>query len=103
MPEERTLNRKIMTAAINWITRFWRCTQDDQRRSAAANALKRQGQAPRLYLVAAGEKDAESRPAFDESALAGYSITSAKGEATAEKLYPGPGKGPHLRLIVSND
>ncbi|WP_342066958.1 hypothetical protein [Achromobacter kerstersii] len=84
------------------LVRFWRRSEDGRKRSNAANVLKRYGMTPQLYLATVDEEDPELLKALDVFAFTGYIITRTNGEAVG-KLCPRVAKGPHLRLVVSNN
>lgn len=85
-----------------WLWRFWRRGKERGRRAAAEQVLKRYGLTPQLYLSTIGEHDADLRAALDVFALSGYVVTDTQGNVIG-KLCPRLVKGPHLRLVVSND
>lgn len=88
--------------AMDWLFRFWQRSQSDQRQSEALAVLKKHGLSPRLYLATIGVDDAELRRALAELAYSGHIIMNAKDEVVG-KICPRVVKGPHLRLVVSND
>lgn len=92
----------LLAAMADWLLRFWRQSEDRQRRQIAKQVLKNHGLTPQLYLATIGEEDAELRAALDAFAFTGHIITNAKGEVVG-KLCPRVEKGPHLRLVVSNN
>lgn len=87
---------------MGWLWRSWLRGKERRRRSAAEQVLKRHGLTPQLYLATTGEYDTDLRAALDVFALSGYVITDAQGNVIG-KLCPRFVKGPHLRLVVSND
>jgi hypothetical protein len=92
----------LLAGGADWLLIFWRRSEERQRRSDAAEVLKRHGLTPQLYLATINEEDADLRGALDAFAFTGHIITNAKGEVVG-KLCPKAVKGPYLRLIVSND
>ena len=92
----------LLAWMADWIFSFWRRSQEDSRRRDARLILKRHGLTPQLYLAAIGEEYQELRSALDALAFSGYIITDSKGQVVG-KLLPTIKKGPHLRLVVSND
>lgn len=92
----------LLAWMANWLFSFWRRSQEDSRRRDARLLLKRHGLTPQLYLATIGEEDLELRYALDAFAFTGHIITDSKGQVVG-KLLPTLKKGPHLRLVVSND
>lgn len=92
----------IVAAVLDIALRFWGRHQYRERRRNAGEVLKRHGLTPQLYLATVDEDDPELRSALDEFAFSGYIITNAKGNVVG-RLCPKVVKGPHLRLVVSND
>lgn len=91
-----------LALAMDWLIRFWLRSQAKKRRSEAVAVLKKHGLTPQLYLATFGVKDADLRRALDEFAYSGHIIMNAKDEVVG-KICPRWVKGPHLRLVVSND
>ena len=92
----------ILGLAMEWLCRFWRRSQADQRRSEAVAVLKKHGLSPQLYLATIGVKDDDLRRALDEFAYSGHIIMNSKDEVVGG-ICPRVVKGPQLRLVVSND
>lgn len=92
----------VLALAMGWLVRFWQRRRADQRRSEAVAVLKKHGLSPRLYLATIGVDDDELSRALDEFAYSGCIIVNAKDEAVGG-ICPRVAKGPHLRLVVSND
>jgi hypothetical protein len=92
----------LLAAMAAWLFRLWRQSKGRKRRAIAKQVLKNHGLTPQLYLATIGEYDPELRSALDDFTFAGYIITNAKGDVVG-KLCPKVEKGPHLRLVVSNN
>lgn len=92
----------LLAVMTDWLLRFWCQSEDRQRRANAEQVLKKHGLTPHLYLATIGEDDPELRSALDAFACTGHIITDVKGKVVG-KLCPRAEKGPHLRLVVSND
>lgn len=92
----------LLSMVADWLFRFWRQSDNRQRREDANKVLKKHGLTPHLYLATIGEKDPDLRCALDAFAFTGHVITNAKGDVVG-KLCPMVEKGPHLRLVVSNE
>lgn len=92
----------VFALAMDWLFRFWQRSQAAQRRSESVAVLKKHGLSPQLYLASIGIDDADLRRALDEFAYSGHIIMNAKDEVVGT-ICPRVVKGPHLRLVVSND
>lgn len=92
----------LLATMVDWLLRFWRQSEDRQRRAKAKQVLKNRGLTPQLYLPTIGEENLELRSALDAFTFTGYIITNDNGEVVG-KLCPRLEKGPHLRLVVSNN
>lgn len=92
----------LLAWLADWLFGFWRRNQDEARQREAKLILNRHGLSPQLYLASIGEKDQELRSALDTFAFTGHVILDSKGQVVG-KLLPMVKKGPHLRLVVSND
>ena len=92
----------MLTAVLDRLFWFWRRSEEARRRRDAAQTLKHHGLTPQLYLATIGIEDAELRSALDTFAFTGHIITNTKGEVVGRLCLRGE-KGPHLRLVVSND
>lgn len=92
----------LLAGVADWLLRFWHRSVERQRRSDAAQVLKRHGLTAQLYLATIGEEDLDLRSALDAFAFTGHIITNARGEVVG-KLCPRVEKGPRLRLVASND
>ena len=92
----------LLASVADWLLRFRRRMEERKRRSDAEQVLAQHGLTPQLYLPGVGEEDRELHSALDAVAFTGHIITNAKGEVVG-KLCPKAVKGPHLRLVVSND
>jgi hypothetical protein len=92
----------LLAVMADWLLRLWRQSENMEKLVNARQVLKNHGLTPQLYLATIGEDDPELRTAIDAYAFTGYIITNAKGEVVG-KLCPMVDKGPHLRLVVSNN
>ena len=92
----------IFALAMDRLFGVWQRIQAAQRRSEAVAVLKRHGLSPQLYLATIGVDDAELRRALDEFAFSGHIIMNTEDEVVG-MICPRVVKGPHLRLVVSND
>jgi len=92
----------VFALMMDWLHRFWLRSQGNLKRSEALAVLKRHGLTPQLYLATIGVEDTELRNALDEFAFSGHIIMNNEDEVVG-KICPRVVKGPHLRLVVSND
>nr|WP_313658796.1 hypothetical protein [Achromobacter ruhlandii] len=92
----------ILGAWADWICRSWRRRTQTLKRSHAEKILLKNGLTPQLYLPTIGDHDVELRTALDEFSFSGYIITDARSEVVG-KLCPKVVRGPHLRLVISNE
>ncbi len=91
----------LLAATVDWLFRFWRQSEDRQRRLHARGILKKHGYTPQLYLATFEEANHELREALDTYAFTGHIIINAEGNVVG-KLCPRMERVPHLRLVVSN-
>ena len=69
----------IFGFSMDWAYRFWRSSQERQRRSKARAILKSHRLSPRLYHASIGTKDGDLQRALDEFASTGHVIVDDKG------------------------
>lgn len=92
----------FLMEATRWLVKFVNEPNNIERRKAAEKELKKYGLKAELYLATIGTEDRELRNAMDYFAFRGYLILNKHNEVVG-RLCPKVKKGPHLRLVVSNE